>query len=262
MQQCACPGPLQVSLISVFYSSDGWDRTAQLCSLSQCCLDAYYRTIPGLMVLLKKEWISFGHKFKDRCGHICRPSRKSGEQKSVKSQLTSFANSTAKSIFSQFVKESSKASTGGSNVLISSETYPKNIAPKEISPVFPQFLDCLYQIWTNFPTHFELSHLLNLGMTKNFLDFCSLIATPATLETLFLIMKKKGQAFGITLKLLMRAPNPFGIIFWSERKNLKTLCTYQILFLITIMAQGLENWGPVFRERYPKLEYFFLLVKI
>ncbi len=47
--------------------SDGWDRTAQLASLSQIILDPYFRTINGFMILIQKEWVDGGHKFADRC---------------------------------------------------------------------------------------------------------------------------------------------------------------------------------------------------
>jgi len=47
----------------VVHCSDGWDRTAQLTSLSMLMLDSYYRTLRGFQVLLEKEWIGFGHKF-------------------------------------------------------------------------------------------------------------------------------------------------------------------------------------------------------
>lgn len=52
------------------HCSDGWDRTAQACSLSSIQLDPYYRTIKGFQALIYKEWLSFGHKFGDRCGHV------------------------------------------------------------------------------------------------------------------------------------------------------------------------------------------------
>jgi hypothetical protein len=50
------------------HCSDGWDRTPQLTSLSMLMLDPYYRTIKGFIVLIEKEWVSFGHKFQDRTG--------------------------------------------------------------------------------------------------------------------------------------------------------------------------------------------------
>ncbi|KAI0988650.1 hypothetical protein GJ496_001822 [Pomphorhynchus laevis] len=53
----------------VVHCSDGWDRTSQLTSLSMMMLDGYYRTIEGFMVLIEKEWSSFGHKFALRIGH-------------------------------------------------------------------------------------------------------------------------------------------------------------------------------------------------
>jgi hypothetical protein len=52
----------------LIHCSDGWDRSPQLTAMSQIFIDPYYRTIEGLIVLIEKEWLSFGHQFRFRNG--------------------------------------------------------------------------------------------------------------------------------------------------------------------------------------------------
>ncbi|KAA0704603.1 Myotubularin-related protein 6 [Triplophysa tibetana] len=84
------------------HCSDGWDRTAQVCAMGSLLMDPYYRTIKGFMVLIEKDWISFGHKFADRCDQL-------------------------------------------------------NGDSKEVSPIFTQFLECVWHLTEQFPQAFEFS---------------------------------------------------------------------------------------------------------
>ncbi|CAD6184281.1 unnamed protein product [Caenorhabditis auriculariae] len=62
-------GQVDRKMSVLVHCTDGWDRTAQLTSLSMLQLDGYYRTLEGFIVLIEKEWCSFGHKFGQRIGH-------------------------------------------------------------------------------------------------------------------------------------------------------------------------------------------------
>lgn len=72
----------------VVHCSDGWDRTAQVCSISSILLNPYYRTITGFQMLIEKDWLSFGHKFSDRCGYM------KGDHKEVSPVFTQFLDCT------------------------------------------------------------------------------------------------------------------------------------------------------------------------
>ncbi|KAG8766032.1 hypothetical protein FRC12_007126, partial [Ceratobasidium sp. 428] len=117
---------------ALLHCSDGWDRTAQLSSLAQICLDPYFRTIRGFAVLVEKEWLSYGHKFLDRCGHL------SSDKLFVTAPTDGGSGDAAQAFFASVQNKFA----GQSHL-------------KETSPVFHQFLECLWQLQRQFPTRFE-----------------------------------------------------------------------------------------------------------
>lgn len=125
----------------LIHCSDGWDRTAQLSALSQLCLDPFYRTFKGFMILVEKDWLSFGHKFLDRCGHLSSDKLFHGSSSDAKDgEQASSAGGAALGFFASVQKQ-----FGG------------NAHLKETSPVFHQFLDCVRQIQRQYPTRFEFN---------------------------------------------------------------------------------------------------------
>ena len=72
-------------------------------------MDPYYRTTNGFMVLIEKEWVSFGHQFARRFGH--------GEDR-------------------------------------------LNFSDSQRSPVFIQWLECVWHALTKYPDLFEFDESL------------------------------------------------------------------------------------------------------
>ena len=121
----------------LIHCSDGWDRTSQLSALSQLCLDPFYRTIRGFEILVEKDWLSFGHKFLDRCGHL------SSEKFFLSPTGDSSSGSGADA--AQAFLTSVQNRFGSQNHL------------KETSPIFHQFLETVRQIQRQFPERFEFN---------------------------------------------------------------------------------------------------------
>ena len=53
----------------LIHCSDGWDRASQLTAFSQLLVDPYFRTLKGYMILIEKDFLSFGHQFQIRNGY-------------------------------------------------------------------------------------------------------------------------------------------------------------------------------------------------
>jgi len=168
----------------LIHCSDGWDRTSQLSALSQLLLDPYFRTLEGFIVLVEKDWLSFGHMFQHRTGFL-------NSEKWFVTQNDALAGSaiqpggngdgrgdaienallSAKRFFNKN-NQSQETVTDSEGEMISIEESPKSkkttaskkapenkeaTKPKETSPVFHQFLDCTYQLLRQFPTRFEFN---------------------------------------------------------------------------------------------------------
>ncbi|KAG1756401.1 phosphatases II [Suillus paluster] len=121
----------------LIHCSDGWDRTSQLSALAQLCLDPYYRTIRGFQILIEKDWVSFGHKFLDRCGHL------SSDKFFTSLPETGGTNSGADAAQAFLVSVQNRF-TSQSHL-------------KETSPCFHQFLECVRQLQRQYPSRFEFN---------------------------------------------------------------------------------------------------------
>ncbi|GAB7360447.1 hypothetical protein MBLNU230_g8401t1 [Neophaeotheca triangularis] len=176
------------------HCSDGWDRTSQVSALAQIMLDPYYRTFEGFITLIQKDFLSFGHKFRDRQGvqgsdkwfeieneRVLPPRTRessSSEGNSINA-LGSKAISGAKTWFeknrtsifrqqasvmeSEGEKTGSRPSTPPPNPLIHSppvatkEEKKTKAADNEIAPIFHQFLDAVWQMHYQYPESFEFN---------------------------------------------------------------------------------------------------------
>ncbi|RLL96626.1 hypothetical protein CFD26_101439 [Aspergillus turcosus] len=168
----------------LIHCSDGWDRTGQLSALSQICLDPYFRTMEGFMVLVEKDWLSFGHMFRHRTGPLSSEKwfqieneriggdsgrgigEAGGASKAIENAFLS-----AKGFFSrdntsrdslpdsegemQNYDSDSPRKPGSAPRSVASEKEVTKV--KETSPVFHQFLDATYQLLYQYPTRFEFN---------------------------------------------------------------------------------------------------------
>ncbi|KAI1168050.1 protein-tyrosine phosphatase-like protein [Nemania serpens] len=190
----------------LIHCSDGWDRTSQLSALSQLMLDPFYRTIDGFIILVEKDWLSFGHMFQQRSGPL-------GHEKWFVTERDSMAGSVmqpgesdgrageafenaiagARRFFhrnrNQDTSGDADGDSPGSPPLDENPQAKKSsespavveaTRPNEISPVFHQFLDATWQLLRQHPTRFEfnerflrrLLYHLHAGQYGTFLYNC------------------------------------------------------------------------------------------
>lgn len=152
----------------LIHCSDGWDRTSQLSALAQIMLDPFFRTIDGFITVVEKDWLSFGHMFRLRSGHLnhedwfnvqrdafagskVQPGENDGRNDAFQNVL-----SGAKRFFNQGNKDDAdpdSISETASGKVVNDEA----TTPRMVSPVFHQFLDCVYQLVRQYPDRFEFN---------------------------------------------------------------------------------------------------------
>jgi myotubularin-related protein 1/2 len=110
----------------LLHCSHGWDRTSQVAALAQLLLDPHYRTMKGFATLVEKDFMSFGHPFHTRCSH--------GEGRGSDTTIASSSTGTADE--------------------------------GQISPIFIQFLDAVYQVVHQYPESFEFNTRYLLVMSE------------------------------------------------------------------------------------------------
>ncbi|KAK0925201.1 phosphatidylinositol-3-phosphatase ymr1 [Friedmanniomyces endolithicus] len=179
---------------ALIHCSDGWDRTAQVAALAQIMLDPHYRTLNGFITLVQKDFLSFGHKFRDRNGILGSekwfeienerivPSRGNEDGGSPANGLNAFSTkalSGAKSWFDKnranlfrqqnnsqesFADGATRSASPPPNPILhssptanSKDEKGRHTSQKEISPVFHQFLDSVYQLQRHHPNAFEFN---------------------------------------------------------------------------------------------------------
>lgn len=134
----------------LIHCSDGWDRTSQLSATAQICLDPYYRTIEGFKILIEKDWLSFGHKFLDRSGHL--------------SSEKLFTVTDAPEDESDDELGGAQKAAQAFFASVQRQFQSSNNHQKEVSPVFHQYLDSIWQIQRQFPHRFQFNERFLLDL--------------------------------------------------------------------------------------------------
>jgi len=140
------------------HCTDGWDRTAQVVSLSMILLDPYYRTIEGFCRLIMREWLEMGHRFADRCFHDRADDR----------DPTTAEMFGPEEAVGNDDEESDPVPQAGVFTAVTNATVgamKTSTPPLQRAPVFVQFLDAVYQLLRMFPSKFEFTPRFLLYLT-------------------------------------------------------------------------------------------------
>lgn len=180
------------------HCSDGWDRTSQISALAQIMLDPHYRTLDGFITLVQKDFLSFGHKFRDRDGiegsekwfeienERIAPARSREDRGSEPNNLQALSTKALSGAKSWFEKNKGSLfkqpnasrdslpdsrptsppplppnpllhSTPNSTPKPAAADEKKTMDPREVSPIFHQLLDAVFQLQHQHPAAFEFN---------------------------------------------------------------------------------------------------------
>lgn len=162
----------------LLHCSDGWDRTSQLSATAQLLLDPYFRTLDGFIVLIEKDWLSFGHMFQERAGYlnsekwfsiekdglaggVIQPTA-SAEGRNEVAEGFQNAFASTKRFFNRTANAELAGDSDGEKASMDDSPRGKGVNDdatklKDVSPIFHQFLDTVYQLLRQFPTRFEFN---------------------------------------------------------------------------------------------------------
>jgi hypothetical protein len=136
-----CARAVQKGIPVLVHCSHGWDRTSQVVALAQIMLDPFYRWVPSRFVSL-----SLSHPLSPSLGPSIRT-------------------------FDGFrvLIEKEWLHAGHPFQIRCGHSFDKNNLPKEddLSPIFIQFLDCMYQLVSQYPHYFEFNTRYLLVIADN-----------------------------------------------------------------------------------------------
>ncbi|KAI3381861.1 hypothetical protein SNEBB_005340 [Seison nebaliae] len=210
-----CISTLHLSVL--VHCPNGWDRTAQIISLASIMLDPYYRTIRGFLILIEKEWCSMGYPFIDRSGHY------QGEVNclNVKNQIDRKSK-----LFENY--------------------YSTN--ENERSPLFLQFLDCVYQFIQQFPDAFEFNENILLFLAEH--QFTSVFGTFLSNNEK---MRNDCQFSNKTISI-----NWFILKFESIFKNYTYVPHVYSILMCGTTIDFLKFWSQLYRRRIREHQFMQL----
>lgn len=134
------------------HCSDGWDRTSQVSALAQVLLDPFFRTVQGLCVLIDKDFVQFGHRFRSRSNYCNAGSSLDEDEAMEVASPTGGApsNDTPSSI--------ALSPRGPPPSYAKSKERSKGVSSdSDNSGIFLLFCDSLHQLVELYPHYFEYS---------------------------------------------------------------------------------------------------------